>query len=86
MTIKLQLLLSLSFAVPSVCVSSFVYRAWLFFLLLFLSLPHIHIAAVFISPLSRDFARADENIFVVSQIRSGDDVPMTQNDLLTTAT
>lgn len=33
-----------------------------------------------------DFAGANENIFVVSQIRSGDDVPMTRNDLLTTVT
>lgn len=65
--------------------ASFVYRARLFFpLLLLLPLPLNALPFLFLPCL--DFARANENIFVVSQIRSGDDVPMTRNDLLTTAT
>lgn len=70
--------------VPSVCGLSFVYRARLFFFpssFSSLSLP----PRFYFSPVST-FARANENIFVVSQIRSGDDIPVTRNDLLTTAT
>lgn len=71
--------------VPSVCRLSFVYRARALFspLLSFLPFP-FRCSRFYFSPVST-FARANENIFVVSQIRSGD-IPMTRNDLLTTAT
>lgn len=69
--------------VPSVCGLSFVYRAPVFFPPF--SRPSLSLFGLYFSPVST-FARANENIFVVSQIRSGDDIPMTRNDLLTTAT